>query len=638
MTAPRGELPPPAVDLSQPDRLREIAPLAVGFLLLIAIVAATAGLATMQRKNAGDLRRSFDIRNEIGALFSDLQDAETGQRGYLLTGNEEYLRPYETAAAEIARRGALIAGAVEATPGLAAGIAEIRQVAAEKLSELRETVALRRAGQADAALALVRMDRGKDLMDRLRGLVEGFRAENDRILFERQDEASSAARWLQVAIVAAVLLVVALAVFVVVDARRRNRRIEQARTSLEEANRSLVSGAASRDRLEHELRQSQKMEALGQLTGGLAHDFNNMLAIIIGNLNLLKRRLDRGETRIERHIDQALQGAERAATLTHRLLAFARKQPLLPEPLACNRLIPGMSELLSRSLGETVRVETVLAGGLWQTEADGHQLESAILNLAVNARDAMPEGGRLTIETANAHLDDVYAAQNADVPAGQYVMIAVSDSGEGMTPAVMARAFDPFFTTKAVGKGTGLGLSQVYGFVKQSGGHVKIYSEPGRGTTVKIYLPRFIGVAAAETNAAPASRVIPQGDPRQIILVVEDEDGVRGLVVEALRELNYTVIHAEGAAGALRLLDAHPDVALLFTDVVMPETSGKQLADAARLRRPGLPVLYTTGYTRNAIVHNGVVDADVLLLSKPYTLEQLALKVRQAIARETVHA
>ena len=254
------------------------------------------------------------------------------------------------------------------------------------------------------------------------------------------------------------------------------------------------------ERIEEQFRQSQKMETVGQLTGGIAHDFNNMLAVIIGNLNILKRRLSRGESGVERCIDGALEGAERAALLTHRLLAFSRQQSLAPEVVDINKLVAGMSEMLRRTLGENLHLETVLAGGLWRTHADASQLESAILNLAVNARDAMPDGGRLTIETCNAHLDDTYAATHADVTAGQYVMVAVSDTGVGMPQDVAARAFDPFFTTKPIGKGTGLGLSQVYGFVKQSGGHINIYSEPGQGTTIRLYFPRFLALAIQPLN------------------------------------------------------------------------------------------------------------------------------------------
>jgi PAS domain S-box-containing protein len=375
------------------------------------------------------------------------------------------------------------------------------------------------------------------------------------------------------------------------------------------------------------LRQSQKMEAVGQLTGGIAHDFNNMLAVVIGSLDLLDRRLARSDERAQRYIEAATEGARRASHLTQRLLAFSRQQPLQPEAIDANKLVAGMSDLLLHSIGADVRLETVLAGGLWRTHADPNQLENVVLNLAVNARDAMPEGGRLTIETQNAHLDDRYVAAHPGMVAGQYVLLAVSDTGSGMPPHVIEKAFDPFFTTKPVGKGTGLGLSQVYGFVKQSGGHVKIYSEIGQGTTIKIYLPRLVGMLQqnADDNV---KRAVPLGDPREVVLVVEDEPAVRRFSVEALSELGYRVLDADGAVAALRLLDSHPEIVLLFTDVVMPDVNGAKLADEARRRRPDLKVLFTTGYTRNAVVHNGVLDPGVEMIGKPFTLDALAAKLR----------
>ena len=379
------------------------------------------------------------------------------------------------------------------------------------------------------------------------------------------------------------------------------------------------------------LRQAQKMEAVGQLTGGIAHDFNNMLAVVIGSLDLLGRRLG-DDARARRYADAAADGARRAALLTQRLLAFSRQQPLQPEAIDPNKLVTGMSSLLRGSLGSDIRLETVLAAGGWRTHADPNQLESVILNLAVNARDAMPDGGRLTIETQNADLDLRYAEAHLGVPAGQYVLIAVTDTGTGMPKEVVAKAFDPFFTTKDVGKGTGLGLSQVYGFVKQSGGHVKIYSEPGQGTTVKVYLPRLTGPEQDQVAGQPRAEM-PFGDAQEVILVVEDEPGVRAFSVEALNELGYRVLDADGAASALRLLDAHPEIKLLFTDVVMPDMNGRKLADAARQRRPGLRVLFTTGYTRNAVVHNGVLDPGVELIGKPFTIEELAAKVRSVLDR-----
>ncbi len=412
----------------------------------------------------------------------------------------------------------------------------------------------------------------------------------------------------------------------IAERRRAEEALHVLNTTLEQRVHDEVS---ARSKAEEQLRQVQKMEAVGQLTGGIAHDFNNMLAIIMGGLSLLQRKLARGETDVGRFVDAAMDGAQRAATLTQRLLAFSRQQPLSPEPLLLNKLVAGMSELLERTLGEHVKVETVLAAGLWRVKADPAQLENAILNLAVNARDAMPGGGRLTIETLNAFVDDAYAQEYA-IEAGQYVLIAVGDTGEGMAPEVIARAFDPFFTTKGAGKGTGLGLSQVYGFVRQSGGHVKIYSEPGVGTSVKIYLPRLYGEDAT-TEQTKRIVTIHRGRRSEVVLVVEDDERVRAVSVEALRELGYGVIEAACPSQALGMLEEGQQIALLFTDVVMPDMSGRQLADHARAKRPNIKVLYTTGYTRNAIVHNGMLDPDTNLLTKPFSIEELAAKVRKIL-------
>jgi PAS domain S-box-containing protein len=379
------------------------------------------------------------------------------------------------------------------------------------------------------------------------------------------------------------------------------------------------------------LRQSQKMDAIGQLTGGIAHDFNNMLAIIIGSLDIAGRRLKRGEAGVERYLENAQEGATRAATLTQRLLAFSRQSPLAPQVLSVNAMVANMSELLRRTLGERIALETALAGGLWMAHVDPNQLESAVLNLTVNARDAMPEGGQLTIETANIYLDDHYTSREVGLAPGQYVMVAVTDVGGGMSPDALQKAFDPFFTTKPVGKGTGLGLSMVYGFAKQSGGHVKIYSEPGRGTTVKVYLPRHFGSADEASAAARTPSIPAAASGAETVLVVEDEDRVRQMSCEALVELGYTVHQAASGEDALKLFDSLGQVDILFTDVVMGGITGRQLADALRLKVPDLKVLYTTGYTRNAVVHNGVLDPGVAFLPKPFTVEDLARKLRAAL-------
>ena len=396
-----------------------------------------------------------------------------------------------------------------------------------------------------------------------------------------------------------------------------------------ELEREVLERTAKLMEAESRLRQAQKMEAVGQLTGGIAHDFNNMLAVIISGLNLLQRRLARGDTDVTAYVDGALDGARRAAALTQRLLAFARQQPLAPEPVDTNALVIGMTDLLIHALGERVAVETVRGAGLWRANVDPNQLESAIVNLAVNARDAMPDGGKLTIETGNAYIDEEYGREH-EVQPGQYVMVAVTDTGTGMTPDVLARAFDPFFTTKGVGRGTGLGLSQVFGFVRQSGGHVKIYSEPGHGTCVKLYLPRFYGEAETYARRFPL-QTENGGRPGEVVLVVEDDERVRRFSTEALRELGYEVVEAASGREALDLIDAGQKITLLFTDVVMPEMTGRQLADLAVQKLPTLRVLYTTGYTRNAVVHNGVLDPGTQFLQKPFSLDMLAAKIRASI-------
>ena len=379
--------------------------------------------------------------------------------------------------------------------------------------------------------------------------------------------------------------------------------------------------------VEESLRQSQKMTAVGQLTAGIAHDFNNLLTGIGGAIEMVARRVPQPTPDVVRFLDLAKTGVSRAATLTQRMLAFSRQQPLQIESVDANRLVSGMSELLRRTLGEAVQIETVLSGGLWRATADSAQLEAAVLNLAINARDAMPAGGTLTIETANAHLDDAYAAANAEVTPGQFVMIAVSDTGSGMDQQTIARAFEPFFTTKERGQGTGLGLSMTYGYIKQIGGHLKIYSELGHGSTVKVYLPRTQAEAGTIPEAAPVASVAAGTGP--VVLVVEDDPVVREFAVAACRECGCTVYEAGDGEQALRRLEQHRDIQLLFTDVGLPGgMNGRQLAEAVLARRPDLKVLYTTGYTANAIVHHGVIDAGVNFLGKPFSVSALAVKIK----------
>ncbi len=403
-------------------------------------------------------------------------------------------------------------------------------------------------------------------------------------------------------------------------------------TAILASGRDVTAERQARAELEatqNALRQAQKMEAVGQLTGGIAHDFNNMLAVVIGSLDLLERRLAADDARARRYVSAASEGARRAAALTQRLLAFSRQQPLRPEIIEPNRLVAGMSDLLRHSLGAQVRLETVLAGGLWRVHADPNQLESAILNLAVNARDAMPGGGRLTIETRNAAIG-LMADEYAGLIAGEYVQIAVTDTGTGMTPEVIAKAYDPFFTTKPVGKGTGLGLSQVYGFVTQSGGHIRIDSIPDCGTTLEISLPRLVGGPDAVLSKV-ASGEMPGDGTGELILVVEDETAVRHFRIEALTELGYRTIEAGDGEAALAQLTAHAEVALMFTDVVMPGMDGRRLADRARAARPALRVLFTTGYARDAALQAEAGGPGVDLIAKPFTVEALAIRVRAVL-------
>ncbi len=385
-----------------------------------------------------------------------------------------------------------------------------------------------------------------------------------------------------------------------------------------------------RRQTDEQLRQSQKSEAVGQLAGGIAHDFNNILTVIIGNLELAADTAGSSPD-LQEAIQRALTGAEKGSALTHRLLAFSRRQPLQPETVGINRLVAGMIDLLRRSLGEDIEIETRLDEHLWPAIADAGQLENALLNLAINARDAMPDGGKLTIETANAHLDAEYAERSTEVTPGDYAMLAVTDTGIGMSREVIQRAFEPFFTTKDVGKGSGLGLSMIYGFIKQSGGHARIYSEPGHGTTVRLYLPRAPDAAAAEPTLA--NDEIAGAPARETILVVEDQPEVRALAVSQLASFGYRVLEAENGPNALEVLRADPGIDLLFTDVVMPGgTTGWQLAVEAQNLRPGLKVLFTSGYTEVSSTHRGRLGKGAQLLSKPYRKADLARKVREVLA------
>ncbi len=603
-------------------------PLVVGFAVLALIVGTRAVLVEGQRANREAAREAIEYQETLAGLLALAQDAETSQRGYLLTGEKSYLQPYRQAVEAIPGQLARIDGMTAPDDELVQQINHIKDALAQKQAELAETIALYDRGDAAKALELVRSGQGKAAMDQIRASMDTIRRISGAAIASRDAQTDRVESWLRIGSFAALLAIFLLGAYTIRLARRRFREVAAAHEELMRKNIELGSEIQTREKAESQIRQMQKMEAVGQLTGGIAHDFNNMLAVIISAMNLAQRKLARGEHDIAKFLEAAVDAATRAANLTARLLAFSRQQPLAPQVVDTNRLVTGMSDLLRRALGETIRIETVLAGGLWKTHADPSQIENAILNLAVNARDAMGDDGKLTIETANSHLDDSYAATHAEVKAGQYVMIAVSDTGAGMPADVMERAFEPFFTTKPVNKGTGLGLSQVFGFVKQSGGHVKIYSEPGQGTTIKIYLPRFFG---AEEAVQPTGRGDNPAAVTETVLVVEDDARVRASTTDALRELGYTVIHAGSGEEALQKLADNPAVALLFTDIVMPVMNGRKLAEEALARMPQLKVIFTTGFTRNAVVHNGVLDHDVHFLAKPFTIEQLAAKLRDVL-------
>ena len=415
-----------------------------------------------------------------------------------------------------------------------------------------------------------------------------------------------------------------------VERRRVEAELAQLNARLEE---EVEARTAELMQAEEQLRQAAKMEAVGQLTGGLAHDFNNLLTGISGALEMIQVRVSQGRIgELDRYVTAAQGATRRAAALTHRLLAFSRRQTLDPRPTDVNRLVAGMEELIRRTAGPGITLEVVGAVGLWRALVDPNQLENALLNLAINARDAMPEGGRITIETANKWLDD-RAAKERDLEPGQYLSLCVSDTGTGMSPEVQARAFDPFYTTKPLGEGTGLGLSMIYGFARQSGGQVRIYSEVGQGTTLCIYLPRHYGDdAAAEEPAATLARA-PHADGRRTVLIVDDEPTVRMLAGEVLAELGYTVLEAGDGAAAMRLLAAGATPDLLVTDVGLPgQMNGRQVADAALERLTGLKVLFITGYAENAVIGSGQLAPNMALLTKPFAMEALASRVRGLLA------
>jgi signal transduction histidine kinase len=620
------------------SRKRTLA-LAVAIALMCFAGAAAVGALFRAADAEKSVNRTIEIREQARDLLTIMLNAETGIRGFLLSGDETFLEPYQNATRRVSETIARLTALTSDNPIQQQGLKAISKTTEQLMGFYGNLLVLTGQGKRDGAIERITLETGKTTMDETRTLIDTFNGRELALLTERQHTASFWETFLVGAGGTALVLAIGL---VVLFARSTFHYVEH----LDFRTAELENEARRRNESEATLLQAQKMESVGQLTGGIAHDFNNMLTVIIGNVETLQRRLQRMQPHglsiealaaLTKPAELALQGAHNAAKLTHRLLAFARRQPLAPVRADLNKIVSGISDLLRRTMGETIIFETVLAGGLWPTFVDTNQLENVILNLAVNARDAMPNGGHLTIETANSYLDEAYARQFGDIAPGQYALLGVTDTGTGIPPELLKRVFEPFFTTKGHGQGSGLGLAMVHGFVKQSGGHIRIYSEANQGTTVKIYLPRLSQAAEVATTPEELPQrptPIEPAKPSETILLVEDDEGVRQYAKSALEELGYKVLVAQDGASALHIANDGTHIDLLFTDIVLPGgMNGRQLSREVLKTRPGLAVLFTTGYTPNAIIHHGRVDPDVQLLSKPYTRDDLSRKIRHVLDR-----
>jgi signal transduction histidine kinase/ActR/RegA family two-component response regulator len=575
---------------------------------------------------------SLEVEGRASELLGRLQDLELAKRGFLLTRSNGFIPSYDEARTAIPQALAKLHSLVADSRDQTARVDRMGLSIQDILTTTARTIELGRNGQFAEATASAMTGRGQQTLESFRAIVDEFNAAESDLL-KKREAAEATARAIMLGMV---LIILASAAGAALGALLLSgaliRELRQRTEALAEETRVRKDAQAI-------LAQTQKMESIGQLAGGIAHDFNNLMTVVIGNLDSAERRLARGgpadASSIGRPIAAAMQGARRAASLTQRLLAFSRQQVLSPQQVDLNRLVASLSEMLTRTVGETIAVETILGSGLWPTFVDVSQLENAIVNLVVNARDAMPSGGRITIETANASLDEAYCRQFGDVAPGQYALLSVSDTGTGISPEHLSKVFEPFFTTKSASMRTGLGLAMIYGFVKQSKGHIRIYSEVGHGTTAKIYLPRMIGAARAKSVPAAArgeSAQSPTARPGEVVLMVEDDEDVLDSTVTLLRELGYSVLAARNGAAALAQLRGSERVDILFTDVVLPQgMNGRALAIEAAALRPTLPVLFTTGYARNAIIHDGRLDPDVQFLAKPYTQQDLAQKLRAVL-------
>jgi signal transduction histidine kinase len=609
----------------------------VGFgLLAIATLALIIGLFRSREADMWVVH-TFQVQQTAQALLISTRDAESAVRSYLLSGDGKDLDQFEPSLTDA---GSQLKALAELTSDNAVQQNRVQILGTliqSKGEQLKKCVGLAKSGQRDAALAVINSRDDRQTLAKIRAGIEEV-LDTERTYLDLRQAHAAQSRYVLAGLIGLALLTATILAGVLAISTRT------AVQGLLERTAELETESKLRQEAEETLRQSQKMEAVGLLSGGIAHDFNNLLTIIIGNLDTMRRALVDAanpgtvaelRSKLTKPVESALKGANSAAQLTQRLLAFSRRQALEPARVDLNRLVSDMIEILHRSLGEDINIETVLGAGLWPTFVDAHQVENVLLNLALNAKAAMPKGGHLTIETANCYLDDAYVERFGDIEAGQYVLLCVSDTGTGIRTEILDRVFEPFFTTKPQGEGSGLGLAMVHGFVKQSGGHIRIYSEQGHGTTVKIYLPRATGdQKVAAIPAGKPARATPTAGARkdETVLVVEDNDGVREYAVEVLEQLGYRVLAASDAKEALRLLSDGKHVDLLFTDIVLPGAiTGRVLADQAKDMRPDLRVLYTTGYTRNAIVHQGRLDPDVHLLNKPYTQQSLARKVRDML-------
>ena len=667
-----------------------------------------------------DTKKTFLIVRTASAVDEAIQDAERGQRGYLITGRDAYLDPYNSAKERLPQLLVDLQQAVADRPEQQRRLLALQGDLTTKMNELAETIARRREQGFGAAQAMVNTDAGRIAMEAVEADIGAIIDAADMRLQARMATAESLEqRVLMTFLIGSIIAACALIAGAILLARayrraasserllqatldsvregvaafdadrrliawnqtfsrmlklprrtlRRREALPAGKTteidrfndyfetldaevkqtgraalmeSKEADGRSLeifhkpaedggsVTTLLDRTELrqtEEALRQAQKLEALGQMTGGIAHDFNNLLTVIIGATHLLQRAVAKDAQALQR-IDMVTAAAERGARLIQQLLAFARRQPLEPEIVNLGHLMTEVLPMVRRAVGEKVSVEYVTSGGLWNTTIDATQFQTAVLNLAINGRDAMPDGGKLTIEVANAALDDAYAASHPEVEPGQYVMFAITDTGKGMDAATSMRALDPFFTTKPVGEGTGLGLPQVYGFVKQTGGHLKIYSEVDEGTTIKLYLPRELGDVFSQPRQAAALALAGT----ETVLLVDDDEIVRATVASMLESLGYEVLTASSGVEALSILENGTAIALLFTDVVMPgPISGRKLAERAVEINPAIKILFTSGYTENSIVHHSRLDTGVEFLSKPFDRERLAIKVRRVL-------